>query len=279
MKTSIAAGIALLLYVAACAAAWIAWDGARAHEQQAGLIGEFLNPTHQADRAGRKLLEDLSLGLYDGYSRDLDALKSMRYRKSEYARTTGLATLAFFILIGVMLVTVALGFRTRIAFAYAALLASLPALVVGLAAPVLMIVAYQDVPLVGETVFRHQSKGVLTTLTTLYEHGNWIVAALLAMFSVIIPTLKTLILLGTGVARWRHIALRGLIWAKHIGKWSMADVFVVAMLMSFFATDQAANTFAELQAGLWFFTGYVVLSLLGAQLLAHPGDSRIPPTA
>ncbi|MCP5142528.1 MAG: paraquat-inducible protein A, partial [Gammaproteobacteria bacterium] len=129
------------------------------------------------------------------------------------------------------------------------------------------------------TIFRHQSKGVLSTLDTLWTHGNWIVAGLLALFSVVIPVTKTLILLGTGVARWRHIAQKGMAWAKHIGKWSMADVFVVAMLMSFFATDQADNTTAELQAGLWFFAGYVVLSLLGAQLLAHPGDSQTAPTA
>lgn len=270
MKTAITVGVALLIYLAACAAAWVAWDSALAHERQAALIADFLNPEHQADRAGRKLLEDLSLGLYEGYTRDLDVLKSMRFLKHEHARTTGVATLAFFILVACMLVTVAIGFRSQVALAYSLLLASVPALVVGLAAPVLMIVAYQDVPMIGETVFRHQSKGVLSTLTTLFDHGNWVVAGLLALFSVVIPTFKTLILLGTGIARWRHIALRGLVWAKHIGKWSMADVFVVAMLMSFFATDQAANSFAELQTGLWFFTGYVVLSLLGAQLLAHP---------
>lgn len=269
-KATLAAGVALLIYLAACAAAWTAWDSAIAHERQAGLIGDLLDPDHQADRAGRKLLEDLSFGLYEGYTRDLDTLKQMRDYKQMLSDETRNATRVFFALIAGLLIVVAIGFRTRIAVAYALLLASLPALVVGLAAPVLMIVAYQDVPLLGETVFRHQSKGVLSTLMTLYEQGNWIVAALLAMFSVVIPTLKTLVLLGTGIARWRHIALRGLAWAKHIGKWSMADVFVVAMLMSFFATDQAANTFAELQTGLWFFTGYVVLSLLGAQLLAHP---------
>lgn len=279
MRRTLAAVIAALLFLSACISAWVAWDSALAHERQAALIADFLNPEHQADRAGRKLLEDLSLGLYEGYTRDLDVLKSMRFLKHEHARTTGVATLAFFILVACMLVTVAIGFRSRVALAYSLLLASVPALVVGLATPVLMIAAYQDVPLVGETFFRHQSKGVLSTLDTLWTHGNWIVAGLLALFSVVIPVTKTLILLGTGVARWRHIAQKGMAWAKHIGKWSMADVFVVAMLMSFFATDQADNTTAELQAGLWFFAGYVVLSLLGAQLLAHPGDSQTAPTA
>jgi uncharacterized paraquat-inducible protein A len=50
----------------------------------------------------------------------------------------------------------------------------------------------------------------------------------------------------------------------------MADVFVVAILVAFFANSgENSLTHAEVQAGLWFFAVYVILSLLATQMLAR----------
>jgi uncharacterized paraquat-inducible protein A len=49
----------------------------------------------------------------------------------------------------------------------------------------------------------------------------------------------------------------------------MADVFVVALLVVFLAGAGDGLTDAEVQVGLCFFAGYVVLSLLGTQIISH----------
>ena len=47
-------------------------------------------------------------------------------------------------------------------------------------------------------------------------------------------------------------------------------IAVVAILVAFFSTSgEGGMTHAEVQAGLWFFAAYVVLSLIGTQLISH----------
>ncbi len=54
---------------------------------------------------------------------------------------------------------------------------------------------------------------------------------------------------------------------RFIGKWSMTDVFVVAILLAFFSTESKSFTDASVGPGLYFFAGYGLLSLLGGQVL------------
>jgi uncharacterized paraquat-inducible protein A len=48
----------------------------------------------------------------------------------------------------------------------------------------------------------------------------------------------------------------------------MADVFVIAIIVVFFSSGQEVLTKAEIQSGLWFFTNYVIMSLIGTQLVS-----------
>jgi uncharacterized paraquat-inducible protein A len=94
-------------------------------------------------------------------------------------------------------------------------------------------------------------------------------ALLLLIFSVIAPLLKTALV---GLTWWNydhHLFRKGLNLSHHIGKWSMADVFVVAILVAYFANSGEDLTDAEVQVGLLFFVAYVLLSLLGAQLITR----------
>jgi uncharacterized paraquat-inducible protein A len=55
----------------------------------------------------------------------------------------------------------------------------------------------------------------------------------------------------------------------------MADVFVVAILVAFFANSgENGLTRAEVQAGLWFFAVYVMLSLFATQLISRQLGDR-----
>ena len=55
----------------------------------------------------------------------------------------------------------------------------------------------------------------------------------------------------------------------------MADVFVVAILVAFFAADATAKVEATLNVGFYWFTGFCLLSVLSGQLLAHAGQQHI----
>ena len=49
----------------------------------------------------------------------------------------------------------------------------------------------------------------------------------------------------------------------------MADVMVVAVLLSFFVVGEEGFSDSWLGAGLYFFAGYCVLSLITIQLISH----------
>jgi len=49
---------------------------------------------------------------------------------------------------------------------------------------------------------------------------------------------------------------------KMIGKWSMVDVFVVAVFLVYLTSNNADVTKAEIEVGLYFFLAYVIVSMI-----------------
>jgi uncharacterized paraquat-inducible protein A len=58
-----------------------------------------------------------------------------------------------------------------------------------------------------------------------------------------------------------------------ISKWSMADVFVAAILLSNFAVRANKSTQADLFLGFYFFLGYCLLSLVTTTVLQNTVES------
>jgi hypothetical protein len=140
-----------------------------------------------------------------------------------------------------------------------------------------------------QQLLMYQNKSVGDLASLLIETGQpplLALAAAMTLFCVLIPVSKCLaaivLLLRTTGSRPAHAALQWL--AIESGKWSMADVFVVALIMAFIGMDQliashtdAMNTlFAEAQfvqaasaselgMGFYFFLGFVVLSFWTAR--------------
>ena len=129
----------------------------------------------------------------------------------------------------------------------------------------------------------YQSKSILDVTTTLIKEGGFdlkIVGYMILMFSVIFPfiklTLSALFLFSKKVADSK--LAKGIIF--HLGKWSMADVFVVALFMSYIGfhglltsqlggiarneTGFAIETlnYSRLAPGALFFTSYCMLSII-----------------
>jgi len=139
-----------------------------------------------------------------------------------------------------------------------------------------------------QQLLMYQNKSVGDLVALLVETGQpslFILAAGMTLFCVLIPVSKCLaaiaLLLRT-TGRPAHPAVKWL--ATDSGKWSMADVFVVALIMAFIGMDQliASHTDAmnrlfteaqfvqaasasELGMGFYFFLGFVVLSFWTAR--------------
>ena len=119
-----------------------------------------------------------------------------------------------------------------------------------------------------------KSRSIIGTVEELYLSNNILVAFLVALFSIIIPAIKGLMLLAGAITN-NPITTRKLdLLGPLISKWSMADVFVIAVFVAYLAANAIEKeagllTFhAVLGPGFYYFLGYCLLSILGSQLLS-----------
>jgi hypothetical protein len=117
------------------------------------------------------------------------------------------------------------------------------------------------------------TRSILGLYEELASSGNTLVALLILTFSVVIPTLKLLLqlvalLLPGDAGRWLLTA------NALMSKWSMADVFVMAMLIAFMA-GRASESIgdllimdARLEVGFWYFVAYCLFAIAAGALLS-----------
>ena len=127
---------------------------------------------------------------------------------------------------------------------------------------------------------------IITTVKELWEDQRLLVAALIFAFSICIPLLKTLLLCIAYFTKSLQVEKRLIKFVGAIGKWSMADVFVIAIFLAIMSTNHAetsnseqlsvfgfkiafevsTQTLSAAGEGFYYFTAYCVLSLIGTQL-------------
>ena len=122
---------------------------------------------------------------------------------------------------------------------------------------------------------------VVGGIVTLFREGEYFLFTVLTLFTLIFPCAKLVLLAIIWLERTHDLSrLRRLHeWVEHVGKWSMLDVFVVAILIV--AMKSAAVAELHIGLGLYLFTFSVIVtqlaSLLVAQWLSRPraqGDPR-----
>ena len=207
---------------------------------------------------------------YSGYSKEIKILEELQEEINSYHRNNIFMTLGFVILGAIFIILVYILDRNNQLFILAMLLTSFIALVVGLVAPILMIIAYMDIPVLGQVAVQFQSKSIISSIQTLYNSGNLFVAIIILLFSVIIPLLKTVIM---GVALFTNYRSHIIKWIVQLGKWSMTDVLIVSLFLVVFTLNEDEITDAKLQIGVYFFFCYVILSIAASLLLMASGDS------
>lgn len=136
-------------------------------------------------------------------------------------------------------------------------------------------------PLVGKEL------SIMATVETLWQENRHVVAVLIFVFSVCIPLVKLVMVTLSYFINERQLSEKLLKVVNAIGKWSMADVFVVAVFLAVLSTNHAetstvknfsvfgfqlaveisSQTLSQVGSGLYYFTGYCLLSLFGTQLM------------
>ncbi len=108
--------------------------------------------------------------------------------------------------------------------------------------------------------FFREEYTLLKSIGLMFEAGNVILATIIFLFSVIFPVGKLCLLLVVWFipfhAGARHRAMHMI---SSVGKWSMLDVFIVAMLVILISARAATK--AEPLIGLYVFTFAILLSM------------------
>ena len=125
----------------------------------------------------------------------------------------------------------------------------------------------------GQIQAYEKTRSILGTVHELFESGNITVGLLVALFSVLIPLLKGSLLLVNALTRKSPLQRLSRRTVDLISKWSMADVFVVAVIVAYMAANATRNMDeiftldAHFGAGFYFFLAYCILSILATQLM------------
>ena len=117
------------------------------------------------------------------------------------------------------------------------------------------------------------TRSIWGTVESLAATGNLPVALLIVFFSLVIPVFKLLLqaislLITSYDLRWPLLRLNAA-----LSKWSMADVFVMGLLVAFLAGNAADQTgdmlvmHARLGWGFYYFLAYCVFSVAAGSVM------------
>jgi hypothetical protein len=131
---------------------------------------------------------------------------------------------------------------------------------------------------VAEVVVYEQTRSIVGSVRRLYEVGSPTPATLILLFSVIVPVLKAMLVAWAAFMARDAARRRTLAFVVAIAKWSMADVFVVALFIAYLAaqastapsSDPSAAPLlaftAHFGSGFYWFAAYCVFSLATQQI-------------
>lgn len=262
----------MMVTVSFCAyLAYQSWGFSVAYEHQIDALSQQLDANTNAKSKGKKFLEAITFNWYSGYSETLEALEVSKSEAEDLQLKANKHTKLFVAVLLLMLMLHV--FLKSLWSLWSLLLVITMALVTGWYAPILAIVAYQDLPVLGQTVFQFESKSIVSALEKLYQSGQISVAVVIFLFTMVVPVLKTFLKGVLLFSQNLHFSKKSIRILKAIGKWSMLDVFVIAILVTYFSTKSGGSTDATLQIGVYFFVAYVVASMILTSLInGHTHD-------
>ncbi|MBT8446786.1 MAG: paraquat-inducible protein A [Gammaproteobacteria bacterium] len=210
-----------------------------------------------AERAAKQALETLTFSLYDGARALRQEQASMEFAVALHARQARNAAWALGSLTIVLLLALPRQRRQWLGHLTAL---GLVCFGIGVTASLLRVVTYADVPVLGQVAVGFTAKTLVSTIDSLWQEGHETVAGLVFLFSFVTPLAKLAVTAACLIfdgSRRRDQALR---LVHFIGKWSMVDVFIVAVLLVVFSFKGDAVGHATPGIGLSFFAAYCVIA-------------------
>lgn len=126
-----------------------------------------------------------------------------------------------------------------------------------------------------------QTRSIVSAVRNLYDVGSPVPATLILLFSVIVPFTKAALVGWAAFMSDKMRRARVLHFVEAIAKWSMADVFVVALFITYLAAQASQSSGGEnaapplvafdasFGAGFYWFAAYCLFSLATQQYTAR----------
>ena len=124
-----------------------------------------------------------------------------------------------------------------------------------------------------------QTRSILGSVRHLYQVGSITAATLILIFSVLVPFIKASLVMWAVYHRDELRRRKTLGFVEVIAKWSMADVFAVALFIAYLAAQATQTTAgsspsllvftATFGPGFYWFAAYCVFSLFVQQVTAR----------
>lgn len=143
-------------------------------------------------------------------------------------------------------------------------LAAAACLVLGLTMPVVQLT---------RLYFWTDTHSIISVISALYDTGERYLAAVLFIFSIVLPAFKLIYIIMAGTLI-TFDPNRGGRWFKRIewlGKWSMLDVLVLALLVFYAKSTDLADAVAL--PGVYFFSASVILTMIAYGLIQRDRQS------
>lgn len=131
----------------------------------------------------------------------------------------------------------------------------------------------------GSVTAFESTRSLVETMCELISHGHVGVGLVIGLFGIMIPGIKimlTLIAFFLATGKTRNDLLK---ISSILSRWSMSDVFLMAILVAFFTVNANAQAISALQmsaslgAGFYFFATYCLLAIAASQLMHMHSDS------
>jgi hypothetical protein len=127
----------------------------------------------------------------------------------------------------------------------------------------------------------HQTRSIVGSIRHLYSVNSYVAASLILLFAVIVPFTKASLAVWAVQHRDDAIRQRTLLTVEAIAKWSMADVFAIALFITYLAAQASQTSLdpasaapimrfqADFGPGFYWFAAYCVFSLAVQQWITR----------
>jgi len=245
---------------------WQVYINTQKYAEGTAYLAEEFKLHSKLPRFRDGLIEFFTGGFVDRYSIEIQRLTKIKTLNDKHKEKALQYTIIFFSMTSTILIIML--FFSRPLFALTSVFISTICLIIGVITPVISVEAFQDFRgnqdfsgILGMVIHKYDFKSIIEGIYTLYQIEYWIIASIIFVFSILMPLIKNILLIMFFISLTGETPKRIINLIRVIGAWSMMDVFVVALFVTFYALNADKSTNSELMMGIYFFLGYSFLSL------------------